>query len=153
RLIRPMRADKIRAMDQTSFFLEFFSKVPDGTTELRYAPGARVFRQDQLGDAAFVVCSGKVGIFREQDSGRELIAMRGPGHLVGEMALFGQKRRSASLVALEESILLRIEAERVMQLMAEQPALGAALSRALAVRLQELMDQNLEEKNRELDRR
>jgi sigma-54 dependent transcriptional regulator, acetoin dehydrogenase operon transcriptional activator AcoR len=137
-------------MNQASSFLSLLERCASAR-EVQHAPGETVFGQGARGDSVFVITSGKVGIFREKGSGREMIAMRGPGHLVGEMALFGQKRRSASLVALEACTLLRVDGEEMLRLLGQEPALGLAISRLLAVRLQELMDLNLEEKNRQLE--
>jgi DNA-binding NtrC family response regulator/CRP-like cAMP-binding protein len=139
----------MQPMDRDTF-LELFRKSP-GVRELRLAPGATVFRQGDPGDAAFVVASGKLGIFRESSTGQEMIAQRGYGHLVGEMALFGHKRRSASLVALDDSSLLRLDAEDVLRLMRAEPELAIAINGLLVARLQELMERNLEDKNRQLD--
>src|SRR4051794_26978658 len=131
-------------------FLDIFERS-GLASEVRFAPGATVFRQGARGDAVYAVRSGRLGIFRTRGTGREMIASRAPGHLVGEMALFGQRQRSASLVALEESALLRIDGERMLELMGREPELSVSISRLLATRLQELMDLNLEEKNRQLE--
>lgn len=137
-------------MESRSSFIEFFRKSPMAR-EVLVSAGETVLRQGEPGHSVFVVLSGKLGVFREKTDHREVIAVRGPGQLVGEMALFGQRRRSASVSAMERSLLLGLQDEDMLRLMLREPALGLSMSRLLASRLQELMDLELEEKNRELE--
>lgn len=63
--------------------------------------GEILFRQDEHGDCAYIVESGVIEIRH----GGRLLARLGPNELFGEMALFGEHRRSASAAAAEASVL------------------------------------------------
>ncbi len=62
-----------------------------------------LFEEGDLPDAMYIVRSGQFAIFiREGDTEKE-VALAGPGNLIGEMALFDKKLRSASARANTDS--------------------------------------------------
>jgi CRP/FNR family cyclic AMP-dependent transcriptional regulator len=66
-----------------------------------FAKDSLIIRENDPGDALFVILAGRVKVFVADAQGREMIlAHYGPGDYVGEMALDGQVR-SASVATLE----------------------------------------------------
>ncbi|MEQ1902283.1 MAG: glutaminase A [Devosia sp.] len=61
------------------------------------------------------------------------------GNVFGELAIFGQSRRTADVVAASEGTMLELDADAILELAAEEPRLHAALAlavgRSLADRL------------------
>ena len=85
------------------------------TAEFQYivAPeGDVLFREDDEGDCAYIIESGRVQISVERGGKYVDVATLGHGEIVGEMAIIAAGRRSATAIALEECKLLRIEAEQ-----------------------------------------
>ena len=76
------------------------------------AAGSYIIRQGGLGDAYFLITAGRVQVLREQDdgAGEQLVAELGIGSGFGEEALLAGARRNASVRALTEARLMRIEA-------------------------------------------
>ena len=70
--------------------------------------GEKVFTQGDIADCAYIIERGRVGVLVERDGGEIKIAERGPGDLFGEMAIIDQMPRSASIVALEDCVLLKL---------------------------------------------
>jgi hypothetical protein len=70
------------------------------------AAGADLFKQDDFGDAMYVVKSGVLEILKSDVLGPLRVARVLPGSLVGEMALVEDKPRSANVRAAEDSRLL-----------------------------------------------
>jgi CRP/FNR family cyclic AMP-dependent transcriptional regulator len=69
-----------------------------------FAKDSLIIRENDPGDALFVILAGRVKVFVADAQGREMIlAHYGPGDYVGEMALDGQPR-SASVCALEPTV-------------------------------------------------
>jgi signal transduction histidine kinase len=101
-----------------------------------YAAGAVICREGAPGDAVYVVQSGQVAVLKETSDGRfTLLANRGPGEILGEMSLVGKQPRSASLVAVERTQVLRIEAADFPRLMNSHPGVSWAVLNALNDRL------------------
>ncbi len=67
-----------------------------------------LFEEGDLPDAMYIVRSGQFAIFiREGDVEKE-VALAGPGNLIGEMALFDKKLRSASARATTDSSVVKL---------------------------------------------
>ncbi|MBB4266329.1 cyclic nucleotide-binding domain-containing protein [Roseospira visakhapatnamensis] len=80
---------------------------PEGTsagpleTMLTLTPGEVLFREGDTGDRAYVVRHGRLEVSRRFGSAEVVIAVDGPGTIVGEMALIDDSPRSATVRALE----------------------------------------------------
>ena len=69
--------------------------------------GVDIIIEDQPGSVAYVIVSGSVKIHLElPGGGQSLLAVLGPGEVVGEMSLVDSLGRSASVRTLEETTLL-----------------------------------------------
>jgi CRP-like cAMP-binding protein len=105
-------------------------------TVRRVLGGHTLFRQDELGEALYILMAGRVKIVMFGENGREVtLAVLRPGDIFGEMSLFDGRARSASVVALEPAtVLLFAKGELVRHLHAHpQTALNllAEMSRRL----------------------
>ena len=68
----------------------------------KFAKGDVIFSEGDTGTEAYIVRHGYVSILK-QDEDREIeLATRGPGEIVGEMALIDDSLRSATLKAKTE---------------------------------------------------
>ena len=62
-----------------------------------------ILRAGAAGDEVVIVLSGRVKLVAYGADHREVVlALRGPGELIGEMAAFGGQRRSATAIAVDE---------------------------------------------------
>lgn len=105
--------------------------------ERSYGPGEIVFREGAQGDAMYVVRSGRVAIVKGDFTSPTVLACGGPGELFGEMALLEEKPRSASVVALENTRLLRVSRQRFHALLSTEPSVGLKIMEMLSSRLRE----------------
>jgi signal transduction histidine kinase len=115
-------------------------------SEQQYAPGEMILKEGDAGDALYIIRSGRVAIVKGDFSSPTILAYRGAGEIIGEMALLENKPRSASVVALEESRLLRMSYENFQAWLRSNPILEMNLSKALSARLRaadEARSQNL----------
>jgi signal transduction histidine kinase len=106
--------------------------------ERSYGPGEIVFREGDQGDAMYLIRSGRVAVVKGDFAAPLVLACWGAGEVVGEMALLEEKPRSASIVALEDSRLLRISRQRFQKLLSKEPAIGMQMMETLSSRLREL---------------
>src|SRR5262249_33605464 len=101
--------------------------VPGGTT---------LFRQGDPAQDAFILVTGRLGVFLDSATGMRLIAQIAPGELVGEIALISGAPRSATVVALRDSEVVRIPRQSADRLFASSPELMQYVLRLLASRLE-----------------
>ena len=70
--------------------------------------GTTIFRQDEPGEDMFVISGGRVRLTLEGGGRAEEIAVLQAGDFFGELSLLGGNRRTATAVAVDDCILLRI---------------------------------------------
>jgi CRP/FNR family cyclic AMP-dependent transcriptional regulator len=75
--------------------------------------GHILFRQGDKGDVAYVVNDGAVGIYRETNGRKVLLATVRKGELFGEMAVLDGSARMATAYALSHCTLTTISAENI----------------------------------------
>jgi len=100
-------------------------------TEIRLAAGQVLFQQGDPGTAMFVVASGELEV---QVDG-ERVNLIGEREVVGEMAVLDPEPRSATVLALTDSLLLRITSEDLDLLMSEDVEVARGIIQTLCQRL------------------
>jgi voltage-gated potassium channel len=84
-------------------------------------PGERICGEGATGYSFFVLLSGSAAVTQDAKELRRL----GPGDFFGELALFGDGRRSATVTAVEPSTLLVLFGTEFRRLEAELPEVAA----------------------------
>ncbi|MCP4599508.1 MAG: cyclic nucleotide-binding domain-containing protein [Proteobacteria bacterium] len=93
-----------------------------------FAPGEVVIEQDTPGDAIYVVAEGEVSVVRRSLVGdSQELARLGPGAFFGEMAIVSRAPRAAEVVAVDRSVLLRADKDKMEELAAHTPETGDVL--------------------------
>jgi len=104
----------------------------------RYPRGHRVVDAGGEGDYVYFVLTGSVKVVVSGDGGRDaILGLLGRGAVFGEMAMFGARPRSASVVAAEPSDLVLIPVGEFRRLMQENFELAWRVMCLLADRLRE----------------
>jgi di/tricarboxylate transporter/CRP-like cAMP-binding protein len=114
---------------------EVLARLVSEFDELEFPAGRTVFSQDDPGDALYVVVSGAVEVRGERGGQGERVAVLGPGDCFGEMALVTGDPRSATVVALADTRLLRLDKERFQALSERHPVFLRELARVLCRRI------------------
>jgi CRP/FNR family transcriptional regulator, cyclic AMP receptor protein len=103
-----------------------------------FESGQVVFRQGGQSDTCYVVYAGRARAVRQHGDGRIItLATFGPGDIFGELALFEDERRSATVEALEPTSAVAVLGPDMRRLMVEHPQIAMRLMIALARRLRE----------------
>lgn len=76
-----------------------------------------IFREGQDGTDAYVLESGRIGVFKNIDGKPVRLAVLEKGAMFGEMAAITGERRSATTIAIEPSVVVRISKSTIMQKM------------------------------------
>ena len=111
-------------------------------SEVTLARGDALFHEGDPGDRLYVVTEGKVKLHRTSPDGREnMLAVLGPGELIGELSLFDPGPRTATATALTEVKLLGLGHGDLQPWLNARPEVATALLRAVARRLRKTNDQ------------
>ncbi|MGH2853990.1 MAG: Crp/Fnr family transcriptional regulator [Solirubrobacteraceae bacterium] len=103
-----------------------------------FESGQAVFREGDRSDTCYVVHEGRARAVREHGDGRTItLATFGPGDIFGELALFEQERRSATVETLEPMSAVAVLGPDMRRLMSEHPQIAMRLLVALGRRLRE----------------
>jgi CRP-like cAMP-binding protein len=78
---------------------EALRQLAAGAPTRTFAPGETIIRQGELGESIFFVLEGGVEVFVRRGEGEALIDRHGPGRYFGELALLGDRRRTATVRA------------------------------------------------------
>jgi CRP-like cAMP-binding protein len=106
----------------------------------RHHRGAFLIVEGDRSDHVILVRSGRLKIVNTSTDGRDvLLAVRGPGELVGELNVLAgsDAPRAASVVALDDVEVQSIPATDFLRFVEHNPAVSFALLRQLAARLRE----------------
>ncbi len=101
--------------------------------------GAVLCHEGQVENTFYIISSGRVLISQqlERDTSR-ILAYRGPGELIGEMALLLEDHpRMADVTTLEPTTVLEIDRKAFQQLLQESPSVVLTILRTLAARQRE----------------
>jgi CRP-like cAMP-binding protein len=116
---------------------EEIDQLARGAVTVRLRPEEVVFREGDEGDRCFVIQAGGVKVVRAlPEGGRVALARLGPGSVFGELGMFEGERRSATVIALEETVVVGLGAADVVSVLRAdaEAALGMALTLANRLR-------------------
>ncbi|MBI5739805.1 MAG: cyclic nucleotide-binding domain-containing protein [Nitrospirae bacterium] len=83
--------------------------LSDKFVEKNYAFGSDIIKEGEVGDAYYVIKSGKVAVIKKENREQpEQVAVLSEGEGFGEEALISGKRRSATCRAMEETVVLSL---------------------------------------------
>src|SRR5664279_558021 len=117
---------------------EDLERIAQFAVPREFEPGEVVFREGDASDTCYVVRDGRARALRTHTDGRTLtLATFGPGDIFGELALFEDERRSATVEAIEHTSAVAVLGPDMRRLMSEHAEISARLAIALGRRLRE----------------
>lgn len=108
----------------------------------KVAKDTYLFREGDAPDAMYIVKSGQLAVTKTKGTSEVILAEIGPGAMVGEMAIFDKKPRSANVKALKDSEVISLPYEGLNQQMDSLPVWVKAILRT--------MNENLREANKKI---
>ncbi|MBR5951559.1 MAG: Crp/Fnr family transcriptional regulator [Actinomycetaceae bacterium] len=110
--------------------------------EVTLKRGDTLFHEGDDGDRFYIVTEGKVKLSHTSDDGREnLLAVLGPGEVIGELSLFDLGKRSSTVVAIAPTRLLALAHADMRRYLLEHTGLALSMLRELAGRLRHTNEQ------------
>ncbi|KQV60891.1 patatin [Pelomonas sp. Root1217] len=106
-------------------------------TWVEVAGGQTLMQQGEPGDSMYLSVSGRLRAYVSSDGeAPRVVRELGRGQVIGEMSLYTAAPRSATVVAIRDSVLVRLDKAPFLRLIEQQPRVGIALTRQIVHRLQ-----------------
>jgi len=104
----------------------------------RFARGQALMHQGQIPDRVVLLQSGRVKVYSTTASGKEVVlAVRGPGELVGELSALDEEPRSASVVAVDDVEAVVLSSAEFRGFLLEHPPATLTMLQVLSRRLRD----------------
>jgi hypothetical protein len=133
---------RLLALQQVPLFsklsLEQLEAVQQITTDVEYLSDEVIMREGEPGGELFLLIEGSVRVYKWYGSEGEtqLSTMEAVSYF-GEMATLDDESRSATVVAAEDSRLLRLEGASLKELILQMPEISFEIFRILTARVRE----------------
>jgi CRP-like cAMP-binding protein len=101
-----------------------------------FEEGDVVFQQGEMGDTMYILHEGTLAVIREKDGAGTVVARLNRGDFVGEMALVDEEPRSATVKAMERSILVPITRDFLLKHSSRDTKFILTLMESLSSRLE-----------------
>ncbi len=113
----------------------------DRAERLSFKRGQVIFTEGDPGDKLYVVAAGKIKLSRTSHDGREnLLAVLGPGEIIGEISFFDPGPRTASAITVSETEVLSLAHAHLGGFLEANAGASVAMLGALAHRLRRTND-------------
>ena len=115
---------------------------------LHFSPGEYLFKMNATSNSVYVILEGEVDVIRDEDPDNvTTLATIGKNNIMGEMGVFLDVPRTASLVAKEQVQALRIPANRFLKLVTHNPDIALEVMRQLSKKIIFTSELAIESKN------
>lgn len=99
-----------------------------------YAPGEPIVRAGKEGQSMFVIVRGKVHVEITENGEQKIVNSLGENDFFGEMSLLTGEQRTATVIADEETEVLRIEKKALKPILEDNPLLVEMISDIIDLR-------------------
>jgi CRP-like cAMP-binding protein len=104
-----------------------------------YRDGEEIIHQGNTGESMYVVLSGQVEVvLNTEDGGEQHLALLETGNFFGEMSVFEKEVRSATVRAVGEARVLKIDKKTLLRRIREDPLLAVNLLKTMSHRIRAL---------------
>ncbi|MCU0938606.1 MAG: patatin-like phospholipase domain-containing protein [Burkholderiaceae bacterium] len=101
------------------------------------AGGMPLMTQGEPGNDAFMLVSGRLRAYiRDEQGATRMVREMARGEVIGELSMYTGDARSATVVAVRDSVLVRLDRAHFAPLLATSPAVSIAFTRQVIRRLQ-----------------
>ncbi|MCU1259243.1 MAG: rane protein [Bryobacterales bacterium] len=104
------------------------ARLADDLQSTSFATGQFVFRYGDPGDSLYIIQSGQVEVFTEDNTGQRIVlGVLGPKAVFGELSLFDGGSRTASVVATSDVVALQLNRSHLEHFLGKSPAAAMEL--------------------------
>ncbi len=146
--------EKLLGLKQVPLFAHFSLEQLEGITrvtqERTYRAGELILEEGAPGGELYVVLAGSVRVWKNHSTPEAIdLGTMGHGSYFGEMAIFDDKPRSATIVADQDTRVLMLGGERLKEFVMQAPEMAFQILSVLTTRIREVegrLDQVLRER-------
>ena len=155
-----MTIDDTRAALRRVYFLKSLSDdeitlIARACSEEEFAEGDIIFEEGSAADRFYVLIEGNVEIWKDfRSQAPRILAVHGPGHFFGEIALIDELPRSATLIARGRVRVLNLARDDFRRLIAERTSIALAVMTGISSLIRssnEIFVEDLRKRNAELE--
>jgi CRP-like cAMP-binding protein len=114
--------------------------------EQQFEPGSTIIREGEFIEFIYIVLEGLMGVFLSV-SGDKQIATISTGEIVGEISYIDDQPTSASVIAVENTLLLAIARSAIDEKIAFDPLFGVRFYKAIGVSVSQRLRNTLRRMN------
>lgn len=111
----------------SSFTSEELAGVVDKLVPMQFMDGERIIGEGEEGDAMYLISCGGGKVVKQIEGQEVVLGELGEGEFFGEMSLLVSCPRSASVFAMGDTEVLRLNADDLFDLIRQYPRLGEIL--------------------------
>lgn len=135
--------DKQTLLREVSLFRDLkkrdLTRIMKRTKTETLQAGTTIIREGEVSSGLYIIIRGSVKVIKDRGSARERsLRILTSGEYFGEMALLDGGARSASVLTLEKTEVLHVEASAIMEAVERDPSLAMDMFRILSRRLRDL---------------
>ena len=116
-------------------------EITDSLNIKKFNTGDLIIKQGEQGDSIFLILQGSVRVFYDDEKIGKVVelAYLTKRDFFGEMGFFGNKIRRASVVSVDDSILLELKKDNISKLMKSYPAIEETFQKFYQERILDLI--------------
>jgi MFS family permease len=135
-LVPPRGLDLLRGLDLfTPLDQSTTEELARALTEVRYGAGDVLVTEGEESDLFYVIESGLVEVTKTDALGERVLRTEGPGEYFGEIGLLRDVPRTATITALEETVVLTLTREHFLRAVSGDREAGRAAEATVRRRL------------------
>ncbi len=100
-----------------------------------YKDGDNIFEENSIGREMYIILTGKVKVIKERNGIETTLATLEEGEFFGEMSLFDNNPRSATVKALGDIQLLEINQKNFLKKISRDPSLAFRMLEKMSQRI------------------
>jgi len=137
-------AERVKILGQNSLFNHLnevqLAEISQLTRCIRFGSGERILVEQEQGDTLYQIVSGRVTVIKSMAGGeqREVVQLAAPAFF-GEMSVFNEEPRSATVRAVEPCVLLEVKRDDLRPLLENHPAIVQEMALIISERRAELL--------------
>lgn len=120
---------------------ETIAKLKGLSVPRQFKKDEYICQEGQPGDEMYIILKGSVGIFLTNSMGQmNQVATSGEGDFFGEMAIFDNLPRSASCIALEDTLCVAVNKDNLKKFLVSCPDIAIQMLNNMSGRVRKLND-------------